>query len=173
MADVVRQPKEVTREQIAEWEKRRPEVKALNDATMDKPRGFLLPREQAWSLCGGESIFKKVAKYWKQSLLWVRGITVEWDHANKGYLLIDTDRHLTKRQSRVQRSAEKKFREEALRLGLMRDEDFDSDHQRKLRLLFMDQNNDSAGKIAAQRERLRAFRIIGGDGEDADADLRR
>ena len=48
------QPAEVTRELINQWEARRPALKALNDATLDKERGYALPRDEAFRLAGGE-----------------------------------------------------------------------------------------------------------------------
>jgi hypothetical protein len=50
------------------------------------------------------------------------------------------------------RAAERKHREESLRLGLVRDMDMESDHQRRLRVLLMGQHSDVAGKIESQRE---------------------
>lgn len=149
------QPSEVTRELVSQWEQSRPALKALNDATLDKPRGWALPKGEAVRLAGGEREFKKVAGYWKRCVLWLRGITVEWDAANHAYRFIEVERHLTHRHERIMASQEKKHREESLRLALVRDGDLGSDHQRKLRVLLMGQHNDSAGKIEAQREYAR------------------
>jgi hypothetical protein len=149
------QPAEVTRELVEQWEKRRPALKALNDATLDKPRGWSSSKAELVSLAGGEIEFQKAAPYWKRCVLWLRGITVEYEAAIKGYRFIEAERHLTVRQARVMRSAERKHREEALRLGLIRDADMESDHQRKLRVLLMNQHSDTAGKIEAQREQTR------------------
>lgn len=149
------QPAEVTRELVTQWETRNPALKALNDATLDKDRGYALPRDEAFRLAGGEEEFRKVATYWKRSILWLRGITIEYEAATKAYRFIEVERHLTVRHNRVMQSAERKHREEALRLGLVRDTDLGSDHQRKLRVLLMGQHNETAGKIEAQREHVR------------------
>jgi len=144
-------PKEVTRELVAEWEKRRPALKALNDATLDKPRGFAIEKSRCVDICGGEKQFGKVAGYWKQCILWLRGITIEYEHASKSYRFIEVERHLTSRHQRVMASAEKKHRAEWQRLGVMRDDDM-TDHQRRLRVLSMDSHSKAAGAIEASRE---------------------
>ena len=149
------QPAEVTRELVDQWEIRRPALKALNDATLDKGRGFALPRDEAFRLAGGEDEFRKVAIYWKRSILWLKGITIEWEAATKSYRFIEVERHLTSRHSRVMQAAERKHREEALRLGLVRDNDLENDHHRRLRVLLMNQHSDTAGKIESQREHVR------------------
>jgi hypothetical protein len=149
------QPAEVTRELVEQWERNRPALKALNDATLEKPRGYSLPKAEAVTIAGGEDEFHKVAGYWKRSILWLRGITIEYEHASKSYRFIEVERHLTVRHARVLKSAEKKHREESLRLALVRDADMESDHQRRLRVLLMGQHNDAAGKIEAQREHAR------------------
>ncbi len=178
MSTVVRrnssQPREVSRELITEWEKNRPALKALNDLTLEKPRGFTLAKSTAVEVAGGETEFKKVSKYWKQSLLWLRGITIEYEAGAKGYRFIEVERHLTARHTRIMKSQERKHREESLRLALVRDADIENDHHRKLRVLLMNQHNDIAGKIEAQREHARLAisqpetlpRIIGGNGSD-------
>lgn len=151
------QPKEITRELIAQWEQLRPALKALNDATLTMNRGEEITKERCVALCGGdEKLFKNMGKYWKESLLWLRGVTVEYVHATKAYRLIEVERHLVDRTNRVMRSAEKKHRTEALRLALIRDDDFNgNDHQRQLRALLMKHHNDTAGKIEGQREMAR------------------
>ena len=146
------QPAEVTRELISQWETRKPALKALNDATLDRPRGFALPKAEAVKLAGGEKEFQKVATYWKRSILWLRGITIEYEAATKAYRFIEVERHLTLRQTRISKSAERKHREEALRLGLVRDGDLENDHNRRLRVLLMNQHSETAGKIESQRE---------------------
>lgn len=164
------QPKEVTRELVSEWERTRPALKALNDLTLDKPRGFMLAKSTAVEAAGGEEQFKKVANHWKSSLLWLRGITVEYEAVSKCYLFIEVERHITVRQNRIMKSQEKKHREEGLRLALIRDADFQSDHERSMRVLLMSQHHDLAGKIEAQREHARLAllapetlpRIVGG-----------
>ena len=149
------QPKEVSRELVSDWEKRYPALKALNDATLEKPRGYILPKAEAVLLAGGEKEFSKASGRWKQSLLWLRGITIEYDHSEKGYRFIEVSSHLTTRQERVMRSQEKKHREESLRLALIRDIDVATDHMRSLRVLLMQQHSDTAGKIESQREYAR------------------
>lgn len=146
------QPKEVTRELVAAWEQKRPALKALNDATLDKKRGYAIQVARCHELCGGEKEFQKVVGYWKQSVLWVIGITIEYEAASKSYRFIEIERHLTNRNARVMRSAERKHREEVLRLGLIRDADMETDHQRRLRILLMNQHGDAAGKIESQIE---------------------
>ena len=153
------QPAEVTRELVSQWETRRPALKALNDATLDKPRGYAITKLEAVALAGSEEDFKKAAAYWKRTILWLRGITVEWEAATKSYRFIEVERHLTLRQNRVMQAAERKHREEALRLGLVRDTDMESDHQRRLRVLLMNQHAETAGKIEAQREYARVALI--------------
>jgi hypothetical protein len=152
------QPKEVTRELIAAWEQKRPALKALNEATIDKPRGYAIQVARCWELAGGDKAFMKVAKYWKQSILWVLGITIEYDAASKSYRFIETERHLTNRNDRIMRSTERRHREETLRLGLIRDNDLETDHQRKLRILLIQQHGDAAGKIETQMEFARLSR---------------
>jgi hypothetical protein len=146
------QPSEVTRDLVGQWEARRPALKALNDATLDKPRGYAIPKAEAVTLAGDEKAFQKIVVYWKRCILWLRGITIEYDAATKSYRFIEVERHLTIRQSRIMRAAERKHREESLRLGLVRDMDMESDHQRRLRVLLMGQHSDVAGKIESQRE---------------------
>jgi len=146
------QPAEVTRELVEQWERTRPALAALNAATLDKPRGYAIPKAEAVTIAGDEAAFKKVATYWKRSLLWIRGITVEYEAATKSYRFIEAERHLTTRQNRIMQAAERKHREEALRLGLIRDADLATDHQRQMRVLLMSQHSDTAGKIESQRE---------------------
>jgi len=149
------QPKQVTRELVAAWEQKRPALKALNDATIDKPRGYAIQVARAIELAGDKIEFAKVARYWKDSILWVRGITIEYDHASKSYRFPEVENHLTARYARQMKSAERRHRSEALKLSLIVDDDMQSDHQRKLRLLQRDQHNESAGKIESQREFVR------------------
>lgn len=149
------QPKEVTRDLVAAWEQKRPALKALNDATLDKDRGYAIQKARAEELAGGPIEFQKVATFWKRSILWLKGITIEYEAASKSYRFIEVERHLTARHDRILRSQEKKHREESLRLALVRDADMQSDHQRKLRVLLMNQHNDTAGKIESQREATR------------------
>lgn len=146
------QPKEVTRELVADWEKRYPALKALNDATLEKPRGFCLSAAEARRLAGGEKELAKILPRWKRSILWLRGITVEYEHAAKGYRFLEVERHVTHRHERILKGQEKKHREEALRLALMRDGDMPTDHLRRLRVFQMNQHQDMAGKIESQRE---------------------
>ena len=146
------QPAEVTRELVAQWERNRPALAALNAATLDKTRGYAIPRAEAIQIAGGEVEFRKVANYWKRSILWLLGITIEYEAATKAYRFIEVERHLTRRQERIMQAAERKHREEALRLGLVRDNDFENDHNRRLRVLLMNQHSDTAGKIESQRE---------------------
>ena len=146
------QPSEVTRELVAQWEVRKPALAALNAATLDKPRGYALPRAEAVQTAGGEEQFRKVANYWKRCILWLRGITIEYEAASKSYRFIEVERHLTRRQERIMQAAERKHREEALRLGLVRDADIETDHNRRLRVLLMNQHSDTAGKIESQRQ---------------------
>ena len=117
------QPKEVTRELVAEWEKSRPALKALNDATIDKTRGFAITKNEAVKIAGDEDEFQKVAGYWKKSILGVLGITIEYEHASKSYRFIEVERHLTNRHQRIMLSQERKHREESLRLAVIRDAD--------------------------------------------------
>jgi len=147
-------PTEVTRELVAAWEQRRPALKALNDATLDKPRGYAIQAERCIELCGGAEEFKKVARFWKDCVKWIRGITIEYDHASKSYRFIEVERHLTHRHEQVQRSLERRARREWQGLGVIRDEDM-SDHQRRIRMLAMDQLSGVAGKIEASREHHR------------------
>ena len=146
------QPREVTRELVAKWELKWPALKSLNDATLDKPRGFALARNEAFELAGSEAAFKKVAKYWKRTAVWIKGITIVWEAATKSYRFIEVDWHFTEYQEKMMVAAERKHREEALKLGLIRDNDLESDHQRRLRVLLMNQHSDTAGKIESQRE---------------------
>lgn len=146
------QPQEVTRELVSQWEQRKPSVKSLNDATLDKPRGYAIPAAEAHEIAGGKEEFQRASTYWRRSLLWLRGITVEYEHATKSYRLIEVERHLTDRHQRVLRAAERKHREESIRLALIRDADVETDHNRRLRVLLMGQHNESAGKIESQRE---------------------
>lgn len=156
LARTTAQPRPVTRELIQQWESSRPSLKALNDATLEMKRGEEILKTRCVELCGDEEEFKKVARFWKESMLWVRGVTIEYVHATKAYRLIEVERHLHDRHSRVMKSAEKKHRSESLRLALIRDDDFETnDHQRQLRVLLMQQHNDTAGKIEAQREHSR------------------
>lgn len=164
------QSKEISREMVEAWEKRHPSLKALNDATLDKPRGYVIAKSDAVAMCGGEKEFGKVASKWKECVLWLRGITVEYDHKSRGYKFIQVDGHLIDRNDRILRSHEKKHREESLRLGLMRADDLSSEHHQKLRVLQMNQHSDIAGKLNAQREYVRLAlrqpetlpRIVGG-----------
>lgn len=149
------QPSEVTRETIAGWEQKRPALKALNDATIEKPRGYSIQAAKCWELCGGKGEFQKIAAFWKRSLLWIKGVTVEYDAAAKSYTFPLVEQHLTRRYARVMVSAERRHRGESLRLALMRDGDMSTDHERRLRLFQMAQHNDTAGKIEAQREHAR------------------
>lgn len=151
-------PQEVTRTLVAAWEQKRPALKALNDATLEQQRGYAIQAAKCIELCGSEEAFKKVAKYWKQTIMWLRGITIEYEHASKSYRFIEVDRHLSNRQQRVMVAMERKHREEAVRLGLIRDNDM-ADHQRRLRALFMNQHSDVAGKIESQREHARIARL--------------
>lgn len=144
-------PKQITREDIARWETRRPALKALNDATIDKSRGFSIAVDECIRLCGSESDFRKVASHWKTSVLWVLGITLEYEHKSKSYVFTTATHQLTTRHARVMASAEKKHRQEWQRLGVMKDEEL-SDHERNLRLFAMDQHAQVAGKIEASRE---------------------
>lgn len=149
------QPKEVTRELVAAWEQKRPALKALNDATLDKERGFAIQKARAVEIAGGEDEFQKVATYWKRCVLWLKGVTIEYEASSKSYRFIEVERHLTARHDRILRSQEKKHREESIRLALVRDADMKSDHQRQLRVLQMDQHNRTAGLIETQREASR------------------
>lgn len=149
------QPSEITRESVAGWEQKRPALKALNDATLDKPRGYAIQAAKCWELCGGKGEFCKVAAFWKRSILWLRGVTIEYDAAARSYTFPLVEQHLTRRHQRVMAASERKHRGEALRLGLIRDADMTSDHERRLRLFQMTQHNDTAGKIEAQREHFR------------------
>lgn len=146
------QPKEVTRELIAAWEQKRPSLKALNDATLTRPRGYAIQAERCIEICGTKEEFSKVAKFWKMSVLWVSGITIEYEPASKSYRFIEVERHLTNRNERLLKAVERKHREESLRLSLIRDADLESDHRRALRLLLRNQHSDAAGKIESQRE---------------------
>lgn len=147
----VQAPKEVTRETISRWEQTRPALKALNDATLDKPRGWSITKAEAERIAGGPVEFRKIAQHWRDSLLWVRGITVEWRHADKSYVLIEVDSHLSKRHQRVLASSERRHRSEWQRLAVMRDQDM-TDHQKRLRAFAMQSHSDTAGKLAAQRD---------------------
>lgn len=147
-------PKEVTREDIARWESTRPALKALNDATLGQPRGFSITVEECIRLCGDEATFRKVAKHWKDAVLWVLGITIEYEHKSKSYVFTSATHHLTTRHSRVMSAAEKRHRAEWQRLGVMRDGDL-TDHERRLRVFSMDQHAQVAGKIEASREHHR------------------
>lgn len=147
-------PKEVTRELISAWEQKRPALKALNDATLGKPRGFAIQKAKCVELCGSEAEFQRVADRWKRSVLWIDGITIEYEHASKSYRFIEVERHLTDRHSRVMKAAERKHRQEWQRLGVIRDADM-SDHERRLRVLLMDQHASAAGRIEASREHHR------------------
>lgn len=145
------QPKELSRDQITVIETRLPALKALNDATLDKPRGFEISKADAVRLAGGEKEFTKAAKYWKASVLWLRGITIEYVHSIKGYRFIQVEQHLLERHERTLRACERKHRDEALRLGLIRDADLSNDHQRRLRILQADQHSHAAGVVNSQR----------------------
>lgn len=149
------QPKEITREAITRWEAQRPALKRLNDATLDKPRGHTITPAELVAIAGGPKEFEKAKGYWKKSILWLRGITIEYEAAIKAYRFINVEAHLTTRHDRVMRSAERKHRLESLRLSLIRDNDMESDHQRRLRLLQREQHNSAAGKINAAREASR------------------
>lgn len=146
--------KEITRETIEGWEKTRPALKALNDATLDKPRGFAIAVVECHRLAGGEERFKKVARYWRLSVMWLTGITIEYEAGSKAYQFIEVERHLTHRHHRMMKAIEKKHRQEWQRLGVMRDKDM-SDHQRKVRMMAMDQHTRSAGIANANREHHR------------------
>lgn len=147
--------KEITREVIERWEQHWPALKALNDETLTLDRGQEIAVERCVAICGDESSFRKIAKRWKECLLWLRGITVEYSRKSRAYRMLQVEEHLCDRNTRVMLAAEKRHRTEALRLGLMRDEDLRTDHQRRLRALMMHQHSDTAGKIEAQREHAR------------------
>lgn len=147
-------PKEISREDIARWEARRPALKAINDATMDKSHGFAITVSECVRLCGSEADFRKIAAHWKTSVLWVLGITVEYEHKAKAYVFVTAAHQLTTRHARVMAASEKKHRQEWQRLGVMRNADL-TDHERALRLFAMDQHAQVAGKIEAAREHHR------------------
>jgi hypothetical protein len=144
--------KEITREAVMQWEEKHPALKRLNDATLDKSRGFAITRADAVALAGDEETFRKVRNYWMRSVLWLCGVTIEYEHKTKSYRFIEVDRHLIDRQNRILRGQERKHREEAVRLGVIRDADVATDHQRRLRALMMNQHIETAGKIEGQRE---------------------
>lgn len=148
-------PKQVTREDITRLEQRYPALKALNDATLDKARGFAITKADCIRICGGsEKEFARVRQKWAESVLWVLGITIEYEHATKSYRFIESEAHLKDRHQRVMASQEKRHRAEWQRLGVMRDADM-SDHQRRLRLLAMDSHTRAAGQLEAAREQHR------------------
>jgi len=145
----------LTREAITAIEARYPALKALNDATLDKPRGFIIAKAEAVRLAGGEKEFAAIRNRWKDSVLALRGITVEYKHAIRGYRFILAGEHMSERHMRILTATERKHREEALRVGFIRDEDIESDHQRRIRVLVMGQHSDLAGKANAQIEHAR------------------
>lgn len=151
----VRQPRQINRDDVSKWESVSPELKRLNDATLDKPRGYVLTKADAIAICGDEAAFKRVVLKWKDCLLWLRGITAEWCHAERGYRFIDTHYHLTVRNQRLLASIEKRHRYEALRIGLIDDGDLGSDHARRLRAMVAQQHSDDAGRASSQREAVR------------------
>jgi hypothetical protein len=165
--------KELTRESIDALERQFPALKALNDETLDKPRGFVLAMAEAIRLTGGdEKAHKKAIKLWKECVLWLRGITVVYDHKNRGYRFTSVTEMLIDRQQRLSKSQEEKHRIESVRLAVIRDPDFSSDHERRMRLLLKQQHDDNRGRLNAQREHARIAyatpetlpRIVGGNG---------
>lgn len=144
-------PKEVTREIISRWETKYPALKALNDATLGKGRGFEITRADAVRIANGAKEFNRIAGKWKDSVLWLDGITIEYRAKIKGYRFILADEHLIDRQKKTSVRLERTHRMEGVRLSVIRDADM-SDHQRKLRALLSNQHFDTAGKIASQRD---------------------
>jgi len=151
----VRQVEPWTEERIQRMEVRYPALKALNDFSTDKTRGYIMPRETAIQLCGGEKEFKRVAMRWRMSILFRRGITVDWSAKDKGYLFVTVEHHQTVRNQRRLAAIERTHRMESLRLGLIPDDDFESDHQRQLRILELEQHARQANVIASNREHVR------------------
>lgn len=147
---------EINRELVQRWEVQLPALKQLLDETLDKDRGFEIPKERCLEICGDAKMLGKVLPRWKDAIVWLRGITIKYEPARKSYRFINVHEHLTERNDRIMRSSERRHREEALRLNLIRDVDMgDSDTQRKLRVLIVQQHIDTAGKLNAQREMAR------------------
>lgn len=149
------QPKEVTRELVSQWEEKWPCLRLLNNATLDKARGFSISIAECERICGDKKTFRKISSYWKRCVMWLLGITVEYEHTTKSYRFIEVERHFVTRNGRIMRAAERRHREESLRLALIRNSDLETDHRRAMRVLLMNQHNDTAGKIEAQREHAR------------------
>ena len=150
----MRQQTEVTRELVAQWEAKRPALKRLNDATLDKPRGWSITKQELEAIAGGADEYASAAHWWRESLLWLRGITVEYTATIKGYRFIEVERHLTDRQRRVSKTIERKHRKEMQRLAVIRTKDM-TDHQQRLRAFSMEQHARAAGAIEAAREHHR------------------
>ena len=150
MSKKMRQQTEITRELVTQWEAKRPALKRLNDATLDKPRGWSITKAELIAIAGTEVEYEHVKGYWRECLKWIRGITVEYAASIKGYRFIEVEYHLTKRQNRISKRAEKLHRQEWSNLAVIRDADM-SDHQRRLRVFSMDQHARVAGTIEAAR----------------------
>lgn len=145
---------EVTRELVSQWESKFPELKQLNDMTLDKPRGYAIDVATIARICGSRKTLMKVLRFWRESVKWLRGITVEYHYPTRAYRFIEVDRHLGDRHQKRMRSIERQHRAEWQRLAVIRDDDM-TDHQRRLRAFAMQQHQDSAGKVEASREHYR------------------
>lgn len=146
---------QIDRTQIADKEKRYPAVKALNDETLDKPRGFILPVERGWEICGSEDEFKRVVGHWKECVQLILGIFVKYSHKHRGYEFVTTDQHMKEVIPREQRAIEKKLRTTSTRLAMIHDDDLGSVEEKRLRLFLVEQASAAAGRMNADRERAR------------------
>jgi hypothetical protein len=148
-----KQPDQVTREVLSQWESRWPALKALNDATLCMKRGEAIEVEKCHRICGDKEQFKKVASKWKQGILGVLGIMVRFrPKPLPAYEFVSVDYHLGKHHDRTLARAEKMHRSESLKLAMMHDDDLATDHQKRLRLFQRNQHSDAAGKINSLRD---------------------
>jgi len=149
----VRQEKELTRDSIKVIESRHPKLKTLNDETMEKPRGYTITKEEIQRITGisEDREMSKLLANWKRCILWLRGIDVIYSHKIAGYEFVSVQKHVSVLFDNRMASAERKLRKEGQKLLMIRDDDFESDHQRSLRIHLAQQAHDSAGKINSQR----------------------
>lgn len=148
----VRQESELNRDSITALETQHPRLKLLNDATLDKPRGFTIRRDEIAAAIGTDDD-KEIAatiKLWKRCVLWLRGIDVKYCGSKTGYRFLEVEVHLTTEYDKRQAAIERKEKHEATKLMLMRSEDM-TEHQQRLRLALANSCNDAAGKINSQR----------------------
>lgn len=149
----------VTREDVDRLEQKYPELKSLNAATLDKERSFLITKEECVRICGSEKGFNRIRTKWILCVLWLRGITVEYEHVSKGYRFLSVAYHLGDRHRKKLQKYEKTHRDEAQRLGVMRDDDL-NDHQRRLRVAAMESHANIAGNLNAALVRHETARVL-------------